>query len=271
MNWMYYIVIMKNISRPKDQIGRLLREVGEVFSVADAANVLALSNLEASKVLSRWVTQGWLTRPRRGFYLIVPLDAIDNQQAFEEPWLLASMLYSPCYVGGWSATEYWDFTEQIFNDICILTEQVVLQKKQEIHHSTFLLTHIPKKLNFGTRTIWKKNKKVAISDPHKTIIDMFYDPMLGGGMQHTIDCFKIYLNSAHFSSEHVIDYALKINIGAVFKRLGYLYSTITGKNDDITQLCQKHITRGIIDIDPFIKEGRINTFWGLRVPEQIQL
>ncbi len=262
---------MKNYSRPKEQIGKLLREVGEILTIAEAAKVLDLSNVATSKVLSRWVTQGWLTHPKRGLYLIIPIDAINVQQAFEEPWLLASTLYSPCYIGGWTATEYWDFTEQIFNDICVLTERTAIQKKQDIHHTPFLLTHIPKKLNFGTNTLWKKNKKVLVSDPHKTIIDILYDPMLGGGMQHVIDCFKEYLKSDHFSSKHLIEYASKMNIGAVFKRLGYLYATIGQKEDELVRLCQDRVTRGIIDLDPSIKTGKIHTIWGLRVPEHIQI
>jgi|GEM_PF-6032200 len=42
----------------------------------------------------------------------------------DEPWAVAQKLFVPCYVGGWSAAEYWDFTEQIFNSTL-----VVLAKK----------------------------------------------------------------------------------------------------------------------------------------------
>ena len=259
------------MSRPKEQIGKLLREIGEVFTIDDAANALGLSNTETSKALSRWATQGWLTRARRGLYLIVPIDAVNNQQTLEDEWVLAAELYAPGYIGGWTATEYWDFTEQLFNDICVLTERVVIKKKQKVHHTTFLLTHIPNKINFGTKILWKKNKKILISDPHKTIIDMLYNPMLGGGIQHAIDCFKEYLKSSHFSSKHLIDYAIKVNIGAVFKRLGYLYFTITGGDNELTELCCRNLTQGITYLDPSMKEGRIISHWGLCVPEQLQI
>lgn len=271
MNFVNYTVMNKNTSRPKDKIGRLLKEVGEILTVSSAAKVLDLPHIETSKVLSRWVTQGWLVRPKRGIYLIKPIDSLDEKFAFEEPWLLASKLYSPCYIGGWTATEHWDLTEQIFNDICVLTEQIVIYKKQNINQQTFLLNHIAKKINFGTKVIWKKNQKILVSDPHKTIIDMLYIPSLGGGIQHAIDCFKEYLNSTHYSVQHLLDYALMINTGSVFKRLGYLYVAVTGKEDDLVEVCRKNLTRGIIDLDPAIKEGKILTSWGLRVPEQIKI
>lgn len=72
------------MSRAKDQIGKLIREIGSLFTTSDAATALNVSNIEASKMLSRWVIQGWLTRVRRGLYAIVPLEAVNNQQTLEE-------------------------------------------------------------------------------------------------------------------------------------------------------------------------------------------
>ena len=255
----------------KEQIGKLMREVGELFTISSAAVALGVSKTDASKMLSRWATQGWLTRIRRGIYAIVPIDAIDNQQALEDEWVLAPVLYSPCYIGGWSAIEYWDFTEQLFRDVCVLTELAVIHKKQDIHNISFSLTHIPKKLNFGTKIIWKKNKKILISDPHKTIIDTLYNPQLGGGIQHIVDCFKEYVKSPHYSPEKLAAYALQVGSGAVFKRLGFLYSKITGEDNELTELCRQHLTRGIAQLDPSIKDGRIITQWRINVPEQLQL
>ncbi len=255
---------------PKEQIGKLMREVGELLTVSAAAEALGTSKTDVSKMLSRWVIQGWLTRIRRGLYAIVPIDAVDNQQALEDEWMLVPELYSPCYIGGWSATEYWDFTEQLFRDVCVLTEQAVIHKKQEIHNISFSLTHISKKINFGTKIIWKKNKKILISDPHKTIIDTLYNPQLGGGIQHIVDCFKEYIKSPHYSPEKLAAYAMQVGSGAVFKRLGFLYSQITGEENELTKLCRQHLTQGIAHLDPSIKDGCIITQWKLNVPKQLQ-
>ncbi|NCX96996.1 MAG: hypothetical protein EBX41_11450, partial [Chitinophagia bacterium] len=164
------------MTRPKEQLGILVREAGEIFTVCSAAKSLNISNIEAAKTLARWATQGWLTRVRRGLYAVVPIEAANVGQAFEDAWMLVPDLFSPCYVGGWSAAEHWDFTEQLFRDICILTEKQVTHKKQVIHNIPFMLTHIPSTLNFGTKTIWKKDKKIQVSDPHKTILDMLNIP-----------------------------------------------------------------------------------------------
>ena len=122
------------MSTPKRKIGQLIREVGNIFTTANVANIFNISTTDSSKMLSRWVIQGWLTRVRRGLYVVVPIEAFDNQQTLEDAWTLVPELYAPSYIGGWSATEYWDFTEQLFSDICIFTEQLVADKKQRIHN-----------------------------------------------------------------------------------------------------------------------------------------
>jgi predicted transcriptional regulator of viral defense system len=257
--------------RPKEQLGALIRETGEVFTVLTASNVLGASNITTAKTLARWTKQGWLTRIRRGLYAVVPIEASDTKQAFQDVWVVIPGLFSPCYVGGWTAAEYWDLTEQLFQDICVLTEKQIIHKKQKIHNIQFMLTHIPLSLNFGTKTVWKKDKKVQVSDPHKTILDMLHSPQLGGGIQHIIDCFKEYVKSSHYNPKQLMSYAIKINSGAIFKRLGFLSSKIIGKNEDIAIQCHEHLTKGIAHIDPSLKKGKLVAYWRLIVPTNVQL
>jgi predicted transcriptional regulator of viral defense system len=257
--------------RPKEQLGTLVREGGEVFTVCAAAASLGISNIEAAKTLSRWNKQGWITRIRRGLYAIVPIEATDTGQALEDAWVLVPDLFSPCYIGGWSAAEYWDLTEQLFRDICVLTEKQLVQKRQEIHNIPFMLTHIPTSMNFGIKTVWKKDKKVQVSDPHKTILDMLHTPQLGGGIQHIIDCFREYIKSSHYNSEQLMAYAVKMNNGAIFKRLGFLSSKLIGEDSSITKQCHEHLTKGNVHIDPSFKEGKLVTYWRLFVPTNLQL
>jgi predicted transcriptional regulator of viral defense system len=55
-----------------------------------------------------------MSRIARGFYVPVPLESPNPDMPLEDPWLVGMRLYSPCYIGGWSAAEYTDLTEQIF-------------------------------------------------------------------------------------------------------------------------------------------------------------
>ena len=66
-------------------------------------------------LLSYWNKQGWVRRIQRGFYMPIPIESDSRDVSIEDPSLAAMQLFSPCYIGGWSAAEYWDLTEQLFN------------------------------------------------------------------------------------------------------------------------------------------------------------
>jgi predicted transcriptional regulator of viral defense system len=258
-------------SMSRERLSKLLREGGEINTVAQVAQILNLSNDDAAKNLARWSKQGWLTRIKRGVYVAVPLDAQTTNQAIEDAWILIPELFAPAYVGGWSAAEHWDLTEQIFRDICVFTSRPVNQRNQMMHSIPFVLTHSPDENHFGTKPVWKKEKKILVSDPSKTIVDMLSTPWVGGGIQHVTDCLQQYFRSEHFNEGLLIDYAIKLGNGAVFKRLGYLCSQMLGDMHPLTRACQTQLSKGNAQLDPGNKSGRLVTKWRLFVPEGLQI
>lgn len=253
----------------KELIYRLSSKLGETFHLSDAAAALNSSNNETSKVLSRWEKQGWVKRIKSGFFAFIPLDTTPDQP-LENIWSIIPDLFSPGYIGGWSAAEHWDFTEQLFIDICVLTEKRVDKNSQEILGISFCPFHIKSNLNFGTEVLWIKNKKCSISDPNKTIIDMLYKPKVGGGIQHTIDCFKAYIKSNNFDPLKLVLYAKQMNNGVIFKRLGYLCDILLGKDHDLTKMCLQEMTKGPSYMDPSSRTGKFLNKWALYIPETLQ-
>lgn len=79
---------------------------------------------------------------------------------------------------------------------------------------------------------------------------MLYNPQLGGGMQHIIECFREYLKSTHYDPHQLIAYAVKIGNGAIFKRLRFLSSKIIGQEHKITQICRGQSAAFIIHSVP---------------------
>jgi predicted transcriptional regulator of viral defense system len=256
--------------KQREIIGKLAKEFGDTFLVSDASSLFGLSNTDVAKKLSRWEKLGWVKRIRRGLYSTVPLDSGSPDEPLENMWAVVPDLFSPGYVGGWSAAEYWDFTEQIFTDICVLTEKKVFPQKQEVLGISFFIFHMPSKLDFGLETVWIKNKRVDVSDPNKTILDMLYKPRIGGGIQHAIDCFKSYIKGGTFDPLKLVAYTKKMNNGVIFKRLGYLSEKILGMDHDLTQICLKEITKGPSYIDPSDKSGKFLRRWNLYVPTTLQ-
>src|SRR5204863_8787538 len=74
--------------------------------------------------------RGWMLRAKRGIYLILPIEAAPGQPTTpEDPWILANKLFSPCYIGGWSAIEYWGLSEQLFNSTLVITAANIRSKQ----------------------------------------------------------------------------------------------------------------------------------------------
>jgi len=80
-----------------------------------------MSAIEAAKTMARLANKGWLSRVRRGLYVPVPIESATTDPALQDPWLIAQKLYAPCYIGGWSAAEHWQLTEQVFQRIVVMT------------------------------------------------------------------------------------------------------------------------------------------------------
>lgn len=49
------------------------------------------------------------------------LDLLESGYGLEDPWALVPTLYAPAYVGVRTVAEHWDFTEELFPDIVVMT------------------------------------------------------------------------------------------------------------------------------------------------------
>ncbi len=256
-------------SRTRERLGKLLREGGDVLTVENAGRILGIGREDAAKALARWCKQGWLSRIKRGVYVPVPLESINKDRALEDAWIVIPDLFGPAYVGGWSAAEHWDLTEQVFRDICVFTARAVAKRHQLIHHIPFVVTHISPDQQFGTKTVWKKEKKLSVSDPTRTIVDMLSNPWAGGGVEHVIDCFRNYIKSPHLNPQQLVEYAERLGNAAVFKRLGFLAEQLLGGDHFLVNACKSRLSKGNAQLDPALKGDKLVTRWRLFVPSML--
>lgn len=259
---------MKQIvpSQKRLDFSAVLQKAGQIVSIEDAMQALGLDRQKAAKTLSRWTQQGWLARVAPGLYAPIPLDAITTEQVIEDPWVMIPSLFGPCYVGGWTAANHWDLTEQIFKSLFVFTTHAVRKKKRIYHNIEFTLKHVDEQALFGLKTLWRGGVSISISDKHRTIIDMLDTPEAGGGIVHILDCLKAYLKEPDADREILINYAKKNGNGAVFKRLGFLADKIGDL--ELSSLCIKEITKGNAKLDPAIKSPRLVKKWNLWIPEK---
>ena len=244
---------------------QLHRADGGPFSVGDASEILGLDRERAARLLGYLARRGWLARVRRGLYIPVPLDARRSGEWTADPWVVAERVFSPCYIGGWSACEHWDLTEQVFRSVLVVTTKRVRERDVEMQGIAFHLTVRGPDALFGTVAVWRGQQRVAVSDPTRTIVDVLDDPRLGGGIRTVSDVLREYMVSEHRDDRLLIAYGDRLGRRAVFKRLGYLVEQLGIEADDLVAACRERRGAGLIALDPSVKaRGRIVRRWGLR-------
>ena len=260
------------VSKRQQRLSVLLRTISGPIRSEDAARVLGLDRAHAAKLLAGWHKQGVIRRVAHGLYVPVQPSALGQTQVLDDPWILVPELYEPGYVGGWSALEHWELTEQLFRSVCVLTGKRTACG--ETHHQgvPFFVKHIPEKKLIGTKTVWRKNIKVRVSDPHKTILDIVDDPYIGAGLQHTVDCLREYkhLFEKQDGLNTLLRYAIEIGTGSLFKKLGFLAEWLDF-DPVFVQECAIRLTTGYAYLDKDAHDQKLVTKWRLWVPKGYEL
>ncbi len=244
----------------------LHRALSGPFDAARAAVVLETDLDHTRRLLAALAANGWLARIRMGWYICVPLEAPEPTEWREDPWVVASTLFAPCYIGGWSAAEHWGLTDQIFSAIYVIAGKKVRPARQTVQGTEFLIRTVPERTLFGTRRVWRQRVPVDVSDPHRTIIDILDVPAAAGGALYASELLQGYFESEHVDQGKLLQYGDRLGRGTVFKRLGYLAERATLANADFLEACGSRITKGPSLLDPSgPQNGPITARWNLRV------
>lgn len=251
--------------RNRAYLEELHRRTGGTFSVGDAAGILGIDRPRAARLLGYLTRRGWLSRVRRGLYVAVPLDARRSGEWVDDPWLVAERVFSPGYIGGWSACEYWDLTEQVFRAVLVVTAKRVRERDVEMQGIPFHVTVRPHSALFGIVQVWREQARVPVSDPSRTIVDVLDDPRLGGGIRTVVDVVGEYMASEHRNDQLLVEYGDRLGNRAVFKRLGYLIELMGIEADELLAACRERRSAGLVSLDPSVKtKGTIVRRWGVR-------
>ncbi len=250
----------------RKKLVKVLEVSGDVVTIDDTVKTLNLSRTQAAKLLSRWTEQGWLRRAGAGVYVPVQIEMLDAEHVVQDPWILVPALFNPAYIGGFTAAYHWDLTEQIFRDTAVFTSRRLGVKSLRRQGTVFTFFPVRNVHIFGTKSVWRGQTRIAVSDINRTIVDMLNNPACGGGIQHVADCFEQYVRREDSDPDKLIAYADRIGNGAVFKRLGFLAELSEGGTELIAS-CKTRLTKGNALLDPKLECPRLITRWRLRVSD----
>lgn len=250
----------------RSQLSRLLRDNPPIVTPSEAVVALGVTPAVAARRLATWSRAGWLARVRRGVYVPVPIESESPDVALEDPWAVAAAMFEPCYIGGWSAAEHWGLTEQIFSSLCVMTTKRPRDRKPVLRKTRFDLHTVPATHLIGLKTVWRGGTRVRLSDPARTLIDVMVDPALGGGIRHVAEMLASLLHDQPKEAAKLADYAAKLGIGAVYKRLGFLLQRDHPDQIELIAKCQANLSAGYAKLDPALPADRLITVWRVWVP-----
>jgi predicted transcriptional regulator of viral defense system len=238
-----------------------------LVSVAQAAAALDTSSRSAALKLASLTRRGWLQRARRGLYLVLPLEAEPGRPAVaEDPWVLAQEAFSPCYIGGWSAAEYWGLTEQIFRSILVVTAANVRSKTVNLLGSEFRLFQVPEGRVAGATKVWRGPEQVLVSSRERTLADCLRNPELCGGTRTLFQMLREYVTGPEFNRENLLDDMRRFGNGAAWKRFGYLMEVARPEDRELFVTANSNLSAGNVKLDPSIAgRGRLLRRWRLWV------
>jgi predicted transcriptional regulator of viral defense system len=234
-----------------------------VITLTDASKALGLDAKTTAAKLGSLAKRGWLHRVRRGVYLIVPLEAEPGKPATAaDPWILAQEVFSPCYIGGWSAAEYWELTEQIFRSTLVVTAAAIRSKSIELIGQEYRLFRVPASRVRIETSVWRDSVKVKVSSRERTLVDCLRNPALSGGVGHLILMMKEYANHPERDFKKLLNEAREADSGAVWKRLGYLSEMLWPKEELMISEASRKLAAGNIKLDPSVKaRGKLVKRW----------
>ena len=237
------------------------------FTAKEATEALGLSAPESHRLLSYLSNRGWLTRIRRGLYGLVSLETTQPHEWVGDPWVLAAKLYGPSYyIGGWSACEHWDLTDQLFRETVVITSRRARRRDSMVHGFPLLVRCTGEEKIFGGSFVWRDQTRVNISNPSRTVVDLLSDPMLGGGIRHVADVLETCYCSDHWDEVLLGDYLDRLGNRTAYKRLGYLVETLGFDAPDLLRECEFGMSSGISLLDPSLPaRGTSLRRWNLRV------
>jgi len=224
-------------------------------------------------LLSQLAGTGWIERIKRGAYVVrAPLFSAELH-----PYAVATMLVSPVAISHWSALAHHGFTTQIPPMIQASTSANVVtpEMRQGAAHRPrgravwraleweFEFIRVLPGRFFGFQNIWVSQwHRVAITDPERTVLDLYAMPRVFGSLQTGLETLEAYLS--RLNVEQLVNYALQYNVGAVIKRLGWALETV-GVPEHLTTPLQIYPISAYSQLDPTGPSGgEPLTRWQLR-------
>jgi len=242
---------------------KVVSAVGPIFTITEAqaqAEVLGITPARVRWILSRLAHGGTLgvARLKRGVYAVQsPLLGAELH-----PYAISAALTGPMAISHWSALAHHGLTTQIPPMVQASTLHSVVtpemregQAYQPRGRATwrvlgleFEFIVVGEKRFFGFQQEWVSQwHRVAITDPERTVLDMVASPRMFGTLATGLETLEAHLG--RLDLDKLVGYALRYDVGAVIKRLGWMLEAL-GVPESTTGPLHAYPVRSYYSLDP---------------------
>lgn len=251
------------------QAARLVAELHErgkaLFSHADVEAITSLQPKSARNFVAALVRRGVATRLKPGLFILVPYELGHERDYLGSPYAVARELVGGAnyYVSHASAMDLHQMVTQ--PQLVVYTTTTRAIRPRVVLGTEFRFVRCKPEHFFGDTELWvAKTEKVQVSDLERTIIDGLRQSEYCGGFT---DVAKgAWMRRDDIDYRRLVDYALRLDKGAVIRRLGFLLETFEVDAPREVKRLQENLTASYAILDPLLPhEGRFMARWRLRL------
>jgi predicted transcriptional regulator of viral defense system len=218
------------------------------------------------------VNRGVVTRLKPGLFILVPFELGKESEYIGNPFVVAGEI-----MGGKDYFLSHTTAMEIHGGITqpqLVVYVTTLKPRRPITTLgiEFRFIYNQKRFFFGISDHWvTKQEKVKVSDLERTIIDGLKQPEYFGGLTEVAK--GLWMRHQDVKVNRLISYAIKIGVGAVIRRLGFLLELYKIGTSEDWEILSSHLTETYVRLDPLLpSEGKFLRKWRLQLnvsPEEL--
>ncbi len=243
------------------------------FTLRDVQSITGLRSSLASSLIHKAAKRGLVSRLKRGVFVIVPAELGSTTEYSGNPYLVARQLAgdAPYFISHASAMELHRMVTQPQLVVFVSSTKRIPNRTLQGTEFRFVLvkaTHF-----FGATKHWvTKQEFVHVSDLERTIIDGLRQPEYCGGVADVAKA--LWMRHQDIETAKLVDYALRLRVGAVTRRLGYLLDLYAIAPEAQLRMLRDVLTDTYVRLDPTLPmEGLHVARWRLQLnitPQELQ-
>jgi predicted transcriptional regulator of viral defense system len=244
----------------------ILHERGRtLFTHAEVEEITDLSAKSARNLVAGLVNRGLATRLKPGLFILVPFELGREREYLGNPYVVARELAdtSEYYVSHASAMDLHQMVTQPQLAVFVTSPKAI--RPRTVLGTEFRFVRCKREDLFGIIELWAtKTERVRVSDLERTVIDGLKQPEHCGGLTEVAKGF--WMRRDAIAVPKLVDYALRLGVGAVVRRLGFLLQTFEVDAPAEIERLRAELTATYAPLDPLMPaEGPWNARWRVRV------